>query len=118
MADTQAAWFAQLMAPGGENEVVEDGGALHHAVADACIVKRADTERIVRELATGTRISPAAITTLAAVADYVVRKALNVRTKKIAALNMGAVPEPLRPLAVRPQPVGVQKGRSRSKPRA
>jgi hypothetical protein len=114
MPDTQATWFAQLMAPApGEAGENDEGADASSHVADGCMVKRVDTERIVRALAPGTRISPAAIHALAAVADYAVRKALNVRTKKIASLNLTSVPAALRPETSAPR-----KPKSRSRTRA
>ncbi len=95
-ADVQGAWFARLMAVNEEGEAEPDEA--HMAVVDACMVKKAQVDRMVRALAPqGTRISAAAVHMLAGVADFYVRKALSVRAKKITQLNVAALPPPLRP---------------------
>lgn len=95
----QATWFARLMAVDQEPDAHdEEADAADDTLATGCLLKRAQVDKVVRALATpNTRISGAAVQMLAAVGDYFLRRALAVRTKKITALQVSALPVSLRP---------------------
>ena len=110
--DVQAEWFERLMAntPSGERSDEEEDDQTANALADACTIKRSQAEKVMRDcLPPGTRISPGAVTAAASVADYMLRRALSVRTKKVERLNVMILPPVLRP------PSSTKKTKTRTK---
>ena len=108
--DVQAEWFERLMANTPSDERSEEDEQTANALADACTVKRSQAEKVMREcLPPGTRISPGAVTAVASVADYMLRRALSVSTKKVETLNVMVLPPVLRP------PSSTKKTKTRTK---